>query len=277
METNSTKLTIIATGLFIAGLAGLGIALKPKPDSSSGGSKAADAADSKKSVDSGGLAFQPPGQNADGSALSDKPQLGGIKIPEMRETAQVLNGCRLKIDPSNDADSFCVSTKNGDYRFALYFADAPDLHDSNSQTTREQMQHFDGLDEARIRELAGVARDWVQTALTGRTFDVFTRWERANDESQQQEITFRAFVFLENEKSQMVNLSSLLIRYGLARISPICNEPPPGKLPAAAYREQLTDLQNRGKAERQGGWAMKSIPGTGTIREASGSGGSIVR
>jgi endonuclease YncB( thermonuclease family) len=197
--------------------------------------------------------------------IADLPET--TEIPAERDRHQILKNCRLLTAPTNDGDSFWMTTPKGTFRFDLYYADCPDLVDGYSATTQEHLQHFQGLDESALREAASAALNYVQLAAKDRSFDVITRWEQVQNIPGPFTPTFKAFVMMETSKRHYESLATYLVKNGFARTEPNCKEPLPSLQPVNEYVQLLVEHQNRAKAEFKGAWQkVPRIHQTGMTR-----------
>jgi endonuclease YncB( thermonuclease family) len=98
-----------------------------------------------------------------------------------------------------------------------------------------------------------VAKDaakFTLSLLRARPFRIVTRWEKeAGDDA------FLCFVYLDNGEGGWQNLSSWLVRSGLAMIVPCERDLPEPKVSAAEYQKQLETDEAEAKHSRTGAWA----------------------
>jgi endonuclease YncB( thermonuclease family) len=245
----SLQSSLLITLLFIAVLMGLGAYLHPKEEEST---TVAVPAPKPEVTSSPALATSGADQSvAFHSQLTATPV---SRVRTLQTRKESLQACRFKPAEDNDADSFWVATDAGDIRVKMYYVDAPDLVNGGAKSTQELMTHFNKLDEQAIRLVANMSKDWLTTTLSGRAFDVVTRWEKDAEESTADVPTYKAFVFFPNEDSKMVNLSSLLVRNGFAKIEKDCVETLPDDRPRAEYLTQLERYEEISRKSGTGAW-----------------------
>jgi endonuclease YncB( thermonuclease family) len=107
-----------------------------------------------------------------------------------------------------DGDSFHVLNKGKIFVFRLYFADCPETDNRFPERVAEQAKVF-GVGVDGVLAAGHLARQFTAKALS-KTFTVYTKWEDARGDSQQER--FYAVVFFEDK-----NLAEELVRQGLAR------------------------------------------------------------
>jgi endonuclease YncB( thermonuclease family) len=265
MEERSTKFSLLVTGIFLLGLLILAAILKPSraTESSSvstngvGKGNAVAPASAPNAVASSQQMLPPPSR--DPSALPPVPAPGSShladapSVPEEKARQQILTNCKLKADPSNDGDSFIVMTHSAEYRFSLYFVDAPDLNLGGIEQVRAHSAYFGNLTEEQLRMVARSGKDYITKVLANRTFDVVTRWERAPEESPNHEVTCRAFVYLTAGNGEPTNLATLLVQQGLATVC-TSGESLPDSSPSEKFLSDLQRLEQTAIAQKKGAW-----------------------
>jgi endonuclease YncB( thermonuclease family) len=179
-------------------------------------------------------------------------------VPAEKARQQILTNCHLRPDAANDGDSFCVTTKSGEYRFSLYFVDAPDLNLGGIEQVRAHSAYFGNLTEEQLHLVARSAREYVVRELADRPFDVITRWERAPEESPNHEVTCRAFVYLNSHSGEPMNLSALLIQEGLATVCS-CDEALPDRCPGDTFLNDLRNYEQRAIGLKKGAWQFAAV------------------
>ncbi|MBP7951770.1 MAG: hypothetical protein KA004_19160 [Verrucomicrobiales bacterium] len=258
-EQHSTKFSLLVTGIFLLCLLILAAILKPKR------SPEAAAAPERTTTPTPAVAqatapasqpqtpLPPPPLPAPGDA--SQPSAADVpSVPAERSKLQILTNCRLKEDPTNDADSFCVQTKSGDYRFSLYFVDAPDTGGSQMEATQVQCRYFGELSEQELRKVAQDAKLFMMEKLRNSTFDVVTRWERSPEESQNQEVTCRAFIFLRGQ-DDITRVADLLVQNGFAMLCE-AKEVLPDYTTPDNYLELLKKFEQIAMNTRRGAWGL---------------------
>ncbi len=261
MEQRSTKFSLLVTGIFLIGLLALAAILKPtRPNESS--AMATSAVQQTAALQAAPQPTQqmlpPPPRSghppvpAPALARSDEAP----SVPEMKARQQILTQCKLKADQTNDGDSFIVTTRSGEYRFSLYFVDAPELNRGSIEqfaAHRAYFGYFADQQEDHLRAVAQSAKKYVSEVLANRTFDVVTRWERSPEESPQREITCRAFLYLTADNGEPTNLASLLVAKGLATIC-ASTEALPDRTPPEVFQAELQRIEQTAIAQKLGAW-----------------------
>ena len=263
MEERSMKFSLLVTGIFLLGLLVLTAILKPSRSPSTELTASQEMTPEVPTVAAVAAVapaltnrqpmLPPPSRNL---APVPPPSTPGEAVPSVSEekaTQQVLTHCTLKPDSGNDGDTITAGTRSGQYRFSLYFVDVPDLDVESFHQLQAHSTYFGNLSEQDMRTVATEAEAYVTSVLSHRTFDVVTRWERAPEESHQQVITSRGFVFIESKDGAMVNLASLLVERGLATVCQ-STEPLPDGTPATEYLQRLQALEKAAMAAKRGAW-----------------------
>jgi endonuclease YncB( thermonuclease family) len=269
MEERGTKFSLMVTGIFLLGLLILAALLRPdrKPETTPEASATTVQTATNKPVVGtaqpaatlGSQHMLPPPARGAGAApfqRSGQHLEQGPSVPEEKARQQILTECRLKDDHSNDGDSFSVLTRSGEYRFALYYVDAPDTNGGSVEQLQSHSGYFGNLTEQNLRNLARESKEYVRQILANRKFDVVTRWERAPEESPNQEITARAFIFLDSTNGEKVSLSTLLVHEGLATVCLSQEMLPDGKTPDE-YIADLQRLEQQAISQNRGGWRLR--------------------
>jgi endonuclease YncB( thermonuclease family) len=159
-------------------------------------------------------------------------------------------GCRLMDDPGNGGDAFKASTPQGTHRFRLYWVRTAAVNAGEPGSARDVIDHFGLRDENELQEVAKDAAKFTLSLLRARPFRIVTRWEKeAGDDA------FLCFVYLDNGEGGWQNLSSWLVRSGLAMIVPCERDLPEPKVSAAEYQKQLETDEAEAKHSRTGAWA----------------------
>ncbi len=243
----SLQASLMITAIFMALLVLVGIAVRPEETDSGSKPTAKAPGNGEPAVDS------------DASGLNDLVP-SPSEIQPRRERLEILSDCMLFPSTDNDADSIWVASNRGRFRFKLNYVDAPDFGNSRSEDTQRLMRHFKGTNEQAIRELAQLGSKFIEEQLTARNFDVVTRWEQALEESTNEVPTYRAYIMIINDKRELVNLSDLVVRRGLAMIDTECEEPLPNSRLREEYLKKLQGLEARSKETTSGGWAIAGNP-----------------
>ncbi len=257
MEERSTKFSLLVTGIFLLGLLILAAILKPSraPESSPTSANVPKVSGSESPVAPPSQQMLPPPPR-DGRLPVPPPGVADTpSVPAEKARQQILTNCRLKPDVSNDGDSFTVMTRSCDYRFSLYFVDAPDLPLDSKQISA-QTAYF-GLTEEQLRLVARSGKEFITKVLSDRSFDVVTRWERAPEEAPNKEVTCRAFVFLTARTGEPTNLATLLVEQGLATVCS-SQEPLPDHSTTETFLADLQLLEQRAIAQKRGAWQYAS-------------------
>jgi TolA-binding protein len=159
-----------------------------------------------------------------------------------------------------DGDSFHVRANNKDIIIRLYFVDCPETNKEFEDRNADQSTYF-GISETQVVPLGLKGERFTKKELSGKKFTVWTRWEDARGNSQQQR--FYGIVKIGKE-----DLADLLVANGLARVYGGTTVLPNGTSIDARF-EQLRQLERRAKAKRLGGWARKkSLSKDGDVIQA---------
>lgn len=275
MEERGAKSSLLVTGIFLLVLLVLAAILRPNKDTSrtdrtltSTGSStppvARVVADAESLAQPSTQIMLPPPNR--GSAAVPKARVIEEDAPEMpkeKKRQQILTNCKLKPDVSNDGDSFSVLTRSGEYRFSLYFIDAPDINFGTLQDMKNHSAYFGNLSEENLRTVSRDAQQYVAKLLQNRKFDVVTRWERAPEESPNREVTCRAFICFRDDEGRVVNLAALLVEQGLATIC-ATNETLPDGTAADNYITKLQKVEEVAYNQHRGAWYYQSAAGSVT-------------
>jgi endonuclease YncB( thermonuclease family) len=261
MEERSTKFSLLVTGIFLLGLLILAAILKPsRSTESSPTSVSASKVSGSETVSVPPTQQMLPPPPRDGRLPVPPPSRGDMpSVPAEKARQQILTNCRLKPDASNDGDSFTVMTRSCDYRFSLYFVDAPDAPLDGKQISA-QTAYF-ALSEEQLRLVARSGKDFITKILSDRTFDVVTRWERAPEEAPNREVTCRAFVYLTARTGEPTNLAALLVEQGLATVC-TSQELLPDQSNAEMFLADLQLLEQKAIAQKRGAWHYAANPNT---------------
>ena len=275
-KERGAKQSLLVTGIFLLLLLVLAAALKPSKNSPQ------TAATEKEHVQPIPELPGPGAASADSAKqISGQPMLPGpirnkppvprqgtanlapneiMSVPAEKQRQQILTDCRIKEDNSNDGDSFSVLTRSGEYRFSLYYINAPDRGQGTIQEMKDHCDYF-GLNNQQVSSVAHEAKAYVEKILAKRKFDVVTRWERAPEESPNGEITCRAFILFEGSDGRMVNLATLLVHEGLASICSGKEVLPDGTAPVRFITE-LQALETDACNQKRGAWHFQNELGT---------------
>lgn len=265
MEERGTKFSLLVTGIFLLGLLVLAAILKPNrsPENTIVANNdktqpvANPATPAVVTPTSTQTMLPPPVRNkpAVPSPMIEPEETPSVPAERVRQ--QILTDCRLKTDNSNDGDSFSVLTNSCEYRFSLYYIDAPDMNLGSLQEMKSHSAYFGNLSEQNLRTVARNAQQYVAKILAHRKFDVITRWERAPEESPNHEITCRAFIYFKNNEGEIINLATLLVNEGLATICAV-NEQLPDGTKADDFIADLQSLETEAYTKKRGAWQFQS-------------------
>lgn len=275
MEERGAKFSLLVTGIFLLVLLVLAAIFRPNTDTSR----------TDRNLTSSGTTPPPVARTVGETEMVTAPSTQTMLPPPKRGTAavpkarvvedvapempkektrqQILTNCKLKPDISNDGDSFSVLTRSGEYRFSLYFIDAPDINFGTLQDMKNHSAYFGDLSEENLRTVSRDAQQYVAKVLQNRKFDVVTRWERAPEESPNREVTCRAFICFRDDEGRVVNLASLLVEQGLATIC-ATNESLPDGTDADRYITKLQKVEELAYNQHRGAWYFQSAVGSVT-------------
>lgn len=165
-----------------------------------------------------------------------------------------LTGCRLVEHRNNDGDSFLVSHDGREFELRLYYADSAekylsDQFESQRQRVAEQARDFGGISLDQAVTLGKAAKMFTYELLNGKTFTVYTNWERVYDGDR-----FYGFVLVPGDKEGDY-LSEELVEKGLARIH-TKGIPTPDGQSYSQFKKHLEELEAKAKAARRGAWSF---------------------
>src|SRR5437763_14553931 len=158
----------------------------------------------------------------------------------------VLKDCRLIANPANDGDSFHVSAGEKEYRFRLYFVDAPETDEMTPRRLVEQAKYF-SITVPQTIEVGRAAKDFTQEKLS-QPFPVLTHMSDAMGQSRLE----RFYAFVETKEG---DLAEQLVRNGLAR-SYGFKAAPPGLTSSRIEVERLQRFEDQAKQEKTGAWGV---------------------
>ena len=156
---------------------------------------------------------------------------------------EVLQGCHLIPNESNDGDSFHVDYEGEEYIFRLYFVDTPETDSRFPDRVLEQACYF-GITSAETELLGQDAGRFTEQVLK-EPFTVYTRWHRALGSSSLP----RYYAIVQTHTGDV--LSDRLVEQGLARIHGTKVE---FQCSIDARCNQLSRLEEKAREEGRGGW-----------------------
>lgn len=204
-------------------------------------------AEDKVAAEQSETAESPAPEAGDGAeetaSVSEKKSNGYIR----------LDGCRMVDHRNNDGDSFWVRHQDKEFELRLYFADTPEkyLSDRYADQRRrvgEQAREFGGISVDQAVELGKAAKLYVGRLLEGKTFTVYTKWERVYQGER-----FYGWVVLPGGEEEY--LSERLVDKGVARIH-TKGAPSPDGLSSRQYESHLRRLEASAKEADRGGWGL---------------------
>lgn len=159
---------------------------------------------------------------------------------------EVIKGCRLIQNESNDGDSFHVKADGEERIFRLYFVDTPESEDGGrvAERVKEQAELF-GITEEESVEMGKKAAAFTRSVLS-RPFTVTTRGQNALGASK----IPREYAFIETADGE--DLGEMLVSRGLARAFGASAAPPGGTV--NSLRAKYDRLESRARRERVGAW-----------------------
>ena len=164
-----------------------------------------------------------------------------------------FTGAKLVDHRNNDGDSFIVSAGGREFELRLYYVDAPekylsDRYANQRERVAEQAREMGGVTVDEIVEVGLEAKEHTLGLLKGKTFDVFTKWERVYDGER-----YYGFVKLPGGEFY---LSEHLVASGLARIHTKGESMPDGRS-YHQYKAHLEGIEKKAKAADIGAWGVK--------------------
>jgi len=155
---------------------------------------------------------------------------------------QVLSGCVVVQNKSNDGDSFHVRWRGSEFIFRIYFADCPEDENRFPDRVAAQAEYF-GITPEQAISVGKRASEFTLKYLK-QPFSVKTRWQYAMGSSHLR----RNYGFVEFGGR---DLAELLVANGLARIH--------GVGVSGLTQEEvdrLRALEAHAKAHRRGAWGL---------------------
>ncbi len=163
---------------------------------------------------------------------------------------------RLVEREGNDGDSFHVRAGGRDFELRLYFVDAPesylsDRYADQRRRVAEQARALGGITPQEAVEAGQRAKAFTRQQLGGRTFTVYTYWERVFDGDR-----FYGFVELPDGS----DLGARLVEQGLARIhtkGPGSKEKPVPTPRGESFfqaRDRLEAIEREARKAKRGAW-----------------------
>lgn len=157
----------------------------------------------------------------------------------------------------NDGDSFHVRAGGRDFELRLYFVDAPesylsDRYAGQRRRVAEQARELGGITPEEAVEVGRKAKAFTKQRLSGKTFTIYTCWERVYDGDR-----YYAFVELPDGS----DLGTELIEQGLGRIhtkGPGSKEKPVPTPHGQSFfqaRDRLEAIEREAREERRGAWS----------------------
>jgi endonuclease YncB( thermonuclease family) len=174
----------------------------------------------------------------------------GLANPEVRASSakpwQVLTGCTLVDNKSNDGDSFHVSWDGTEFIFRISFADCPEDESRFPDRVAAQADYF-GITAQQALEVGEQASEFTRH-LMAQPFSVKTRWQRALGSSH----LHRTYGFV---RAGGRDLAEVLVENGLARIHGV------GVSGLTQTElERLRALEAKAKADKRGAWGIAPLP-----------------
>ena len=186
----------------------------------------------------------PPKLMRQRTARSEKPrETIGERIGDEKGW-DVLTGCKLLQNSSNDGDSFHVVGNGKEYIFRLYYVDAAETSMAFPDRVEEQGKYF-RLDDHETLQLGEEAKHFTERVLGGGSFTVVTKWEDARGNSRLP----RQYAFVTTTQG---DLDELLMAEGLVRLYGMRIDSSFG---SKKYNE-LQDLERDAKREKAGAWGL---------------------
>ncbi len=164
-----------------------------------------------------------------------------------------LDGCWVVDHRNNDGDSFWVRHGEREFELRLYYVDTAekylsDRYENQRQRVAEQARDFGGLSIDQTVELGKAAKLYTARLLEGKTFTVYTKWERVYDGE-------RFYGWVELPDTDGEYLSERLIERGLGRIH-TKGEPSPDGASYRQYKAHLEKLERAARDADRGAWGL---------------------
>lgn len=164
-----------------------------------------------------------------------------------------LTGCRVVDHKNNDGDSFWVRHGNREFELRLYYVDTAekylsDRYENQRRRVAEQARDFDGISIDQTVEVGKAAKLYTGRLLEGKSFTVYTKWERVYDGE-------RYYGWVELPGTEGEYLSERLIDKGIARIH-TKGEPSPDGASYRQYKAHLEKLERAAKEADRGAWGL---------------------
>jgi len=165
-----------------------------------------------------------------------------------------LDGCRVVDRRNNDGDSFWVRHGEREFELRLYYADAAekylsDRYENQRRRVADQARDFGGLSVDQAVELGKAAKLYTGKLLRGKSFTVYTKWERVYNGER-----FYSWVLLPGGDPPEY-LNERLVAQGLARIH-TKGVPTPDGRGFREYKAHLENLERAAKQAGKGAWGL---------------------
>lgn len=182
-----------------------------------------------------------------------------------------LEGCSLVASVLNDGDSFCLEHRGKEYIFQLYWVDAPESTDRDSDRLSEQARYF-AITEEQVADTGKLASRFTRNFLRGE-FTAYTKWVDARGDSGK-----RYFAIIEKDGEL---LSQKLVAQGLARIYGMPTETKwPGGPNPRTYLARLKNSERSVQQEEDGIWGLAKgsvqMSGLEALIASSETGGEVI-
>lgn len=164
-----------------------------------------------------------------------------------------LTGCRMVDHRNNDGDSFWVRHGDREFELRLYYVDTAekylsDRYENQRRRVAEQARDFGGISIDQTIEVGKAAKLYTGRLLEGKSFTVYTKWERVYDGE-------RYYGWVELPGTDGEYLSERLIDKGIARIH-TKGEPSPDGASYRQYKAHLEKLERAAKEADRGAWGL---------------------
>jgi len=156
--------------------------------------------------------------------------------------------------PSNQADTFTITTGKGPQIFSLYFVEALSSDLTHQQRVSEQAAFFGKTSVESVLAEGRSAARLVEELLSTKPFRVLTRWERLPQTQR-----YLALILVELDNGQWTNLADLLVSRGYARIQGITTDLPDSGRAKEDYLVELNSLAQRAETDRLGIWSRVAL------------------
>ncbi|MCB1062065.1 MAG: hypothetical protein KDN20_03965 [Verrucomicrobiae bacterium] len=201
-----------------------------------------------------------PVEEKDTSSLKPKAEAKPVTVSQSKpKTSSKVNGydrlegCRIVDHRNNDGDSFWVQHGDRKFELRIYYVDTAekylsDRYEDQRRRVAEQARDFGGISVDQTVELGMAAKLYSMRLLEGKTFTVFTKWERVYNGE-------RYYGWVELPGTDGEYLNERLVEKGVGRIH-TKGEPSPDGASYRDFKAHLEKLEREAKAADRGAWGL---------------------